>query len=247
MSNFLQDPSSPVQLSTPVRFSDPMPEVADVVVIGGGVIGMFAALFMARKGLKVVVCEKGRIAGEQSSRNWGWIRQHGRDRAELPIMMEATRLWEEVDSELGGATGFRREGVCYLASSEEKLKSRENWLEIARDHQLDTRMLSRSELDALIDRSGSNGNAHQWLGASYTASDARAEPWQAVPARGGKTAVAVPGVADSRRPYLGAELHHLAGVWLLLLFPAPGPARATPQHPAGLADGAGFRRGRPPA
>ncbi len=178
----MENPSGPVQLSQPVRFSDTLPEAADVVVIGGGVIGVFSALYMARPGLRVVVCEKGRIACEQSSRNWGWIRQHGRDRAELPIMMEATRLWEEADKDLGGKAGFKREGVCYLASSEAKLKSRENWLEIARDHQLDTRMLSKGEVDELIDRAGANGSAHEWIGGSYTASDARAEPWQAIPA-----------------------------------------------------------------
>ena len=36
------------------------------------------AWFLAERGLRVTLCEKGRIAGEQSSRNWGWIRQQGR-------------------------------------------------------------------------------------------------------------------------------------------------------------------------
>ncbi len=65
---------------------------ADFVVIGGGVIGVATALFLARGGHRVVLLEKGRIAGEQSSRNWGWIRQQGRDPHELPIMKEATHL-----------------------------------------------------------------------------------------------------------------------------------------------------------
>ncbi|MEM9277800.1 MAG: FAD-binding oxidoreductase [Pseudomonadota bacterium] len=177
-----QSPDGPVQLSQPVSFSDRLPGEVDVVVVGAGVIGMFAALYMARAGLKVVVCEKGRVACEQSSRNWGWIRQHGRDRAELPIMMEASRLWEEADKETGGRTGFKRGGVCYLASSEAKLARRESWLDIARECQLDTRMLTKAEVDELIDRSGANGSAHQWAGASYTPSDARAEAWQAIPA-----------------------------------------------------------------
>ena len=174
-------PDGPVQLATPVKFSDPLPEACDVIIIGAGVIGIFAALYMARAGLKVVVCEKGRVACEQSSRNWGWIRKHGRDRAELPIMMEASRLWEEVDRETGGKTGFTRGGVCYLASTQEKLEKRESWLEIAREHQLDTCMLGKSQVDALIDRAGAGGKAHQWVGASYTPSDARAEAWHAVP------------------------------------------------------------------
>lgn len=179
----IQDiPTGPVQITTPLRFGTELPEAVDVLVVGAGVIGVFASLYMARAGLKVLVCEKGRVACEQSSRNWGWIRQHGRDRAELPIMMEASKLWEEADRDVGGSTGFSREGVCYLASSEKKLARRESWLEIARDHQLDTRMLSAAEVADLIDRSGGNGTAHEWVGASYTPSDARAEPWQAIPA-----------------------------------------------------------------
>jgi glycine/D-amino acid oxidase-like deaminating enzyme len=46
-----------------------LPASADVVVIGGGIIGVSTALFLAEKGLAVALCEKGRIAGEQSSRN----------------------------------------------------------------------------------------------------------------------------------------------------------------------------------
>ena len=53
---------------SPVTFSDPMPAKVDVVVIGAGVIGISIAWFLAKKGVSVTVCEKGRVAGEQSSR-----------------------------------------------------------------------------------------------------------------------------------------------------------------------------------
>ncbi len=54
------------------------PESAEVVIVGAGVAGISAAWFLHQAGVKVVVCEKGVVAGEQSSRNWGWIRQQGR-------------------------------------------------------------------------------------------------------------------------------------------------------------------------
>ena len=175
-------PTGPVQESFPVRFSDDLPETADVVIIGAGVIGIFTALYLARDGKRVLVCEKGRVAGEQSSRNWGWIRQHGRDAAELPIMMEASRRWEEADKDTGGKTGFRRGGVCYLASSDKRMERHEKWLEIADQHQLGSRLLSKKDVDELIDRSGAGPEAHQWIGGSITPNDARAEAWQAIPA-----------------------------------------------------------------
>ncbi|MGB0440524.1 MAG: FAD-dependent oxidoreductase, partial [Paracoccaceae bacterium] len=61
----------PISLATPVTYPGPPAPEADLVVIGAGVIGVCTAIFAARRGLRVVLCEKGRIAGEQSSRNWG--------------------------------------------------------------------------------------------------------------------------------------------------------------------------------
>ena len=80
--------------NSPIIFQDKLPEAADVVIIGGGIAGICAAWFLVKDGVSVLVCEKGRIAGEQSSRNWGWVRQMGRDEAELPIMMDSINLWE---------------------------------------------------------------------------------------------------------------------------------------------------------
>ena len=82
----------------PVQFPGPPPAVCDVVVIGGGVIGVMTAWFLAERGLRVTLCEKGRIAGEQSSRNWGWVRQQGRDPAELPIKIGRASCRERVCS-----------------------------------------------------------------------------------------------------------------------------------------------------
>lgn len=50
-----------------------LPDAADAVVIGGGIIGVFSAYYLARRGLKVALVEKGRIGAEQSSRNWGLV------------------------------------------------------------------------------------------------------------------------------------------------------------------------------
>ena len=83
---------------TPIQFQDPLPEQVDVVIIGAGVIGICTAWYLIKSGVSVLVCEKGRVAGEQSSRNWGWVRQQGRDAAELPSC--------DSDVTLGGGLGL---------------------------------------------------------------------------------------------------------------------------------------------
>lgn len=177
MKHHIQE--GPIDLQTPVRFADGLPEAVDIVIIGGGIVGVSSALYLADEGYSVALIEKGRVGCEQSSRNWGWIRQHGRDADELPVMMEASRLWGELDAATNGKTGFTRGGIMYLASSETQMQKRSAWLDIAKQHQLDTRILSASQVSEHIQQ---GEGAHRWLGATFTPSDGRAEPWQAVPA-----------------------------------------------------------------
>ncbi|WP_395542823.1 NAD(P)/FAD-dependent oxidoreductase [Neotabrizicola sp. sgz301269] len=166
----------PIHDGSPIRFPGPLPAATDVVVIGAGVIGVMTAWHLAERGLRVTLCEKGRVAGEQSSRNWGWIRQQGRDAGELPIMVESLRIWKSLAQELGEGLGFRQTGVMYLAQTEREIAGFEAWLPHARDNGLDTRMLTAGEALGMF-----RGAAAPWKGAIWTASDAKAEPWVAVP------------------------------------------------------------------
>ena len=161
----------------PVRSDEVLPARADVVIIGGGIIGTSTAFFLAQKGVRVVLCEKGHIAGEQSSRNWGWCRKMGRDPRELPLIIESLRLWQGMNEMVAAETGFRQSGIMYLAESEAELGQFEAWLEHARQYQLDTRIIGRAEAAELMP--GLTGN---WTGALYTASDGKAEPQRAAPA-----------------------------------------------------------------
>jgi glycine/D-amino acid oxidase-like deaminating enzyme len=153
-----------------------LPTSVDVAIIGGGIVGVSAAYFLARAGIRVALFEKGRIAGEQSGRNWGWVRQQGRSPVELPMMMRSLRLWLELREELGDI-GFAQGGSLYLAQDETELGELAEWLSVARQHELDTRLLDARELPGILRTDGP-----RWHGALYTASDARAEPSRAAPA-----------------------------------------------------------------
>ena len=156
---------------------DVLPRSTDVVVIGAGIIGVSAALTLAERGIAVVLIEKGVISGEQSSRNWGWCRQQGRDPRELPLIIESLRLWRELNQRIEEETGFRQCGVVYLARTAADLEAREAWLDLVKPYGVDSRLVGRRELDQLLP-----GSAVPCAGALFTPSDGRAEPALAVPA-----------------------------------------------------------------
>jgi glycine/D-amino acid oxidase-like deaminating enzyme len=161
----------------PLLHPSPLPACADVVVIGGGIIGASTALNLAERGVSVALCEKGHIGGEQSSRNWGWCRKMGRDIAEIPLAIESLRLWEEMNARTGAETGFRRTGILYLCERDRDVGKHAAWLSATRQFQIDSRILGPDEIDRLLP-----GSARRWPGALYTPSDGVAEPEKATAA-----------------------------------------------------------------
>jgi glycine/D-amino acid oxidase-like deaminating enzyme len=159
--------------------SDPeLPARATVVIVGGGIIGVCTAFFLARDGIPVVLCEKGEIGAEQSSRNWGWCRKMGRDPRETPLAIEALRLWNDMNTLVEAESGFRRSGIVYLCRTEKDLAKRAAWLDqVGRPHQIDSRLLTRDQIALVVP-----GLAGNWAGALSTPSDGRAEPAHAAPA-----------------------------------------------------------------
>jgi glycine/D-amino acid oxidase-like deaminating enzyme len=157
--------------------TDPAPPPrADVVIIGGGIAGVSTLLCLAEKGVSAVLVEKGRLAGEQSSRNWGFCRTQGRDLAEVPLAIESLRQWDRMDERVGGDVGFTRAGACYLCETPNEVAAYEAWLDRAREWQVRSRVIGPDEADRIVP-----GSSRRWAGALYTDNDGRAEPQRAVP------------------------------------------------------------------
>ena len=155
-----------------------LPDRADIVIIGAGIAGISTALELAERGLDVVVFEKGIVAGEQSSRNWGWCRQMGRDPEELPLIKISMDLWRGMRQRINAEVGYREDGAVYLCRNEDELKKRQQWHDLyVKDHDLKTRMIGRKETAELA-----AGAQVDWPGGLFTPDDGRAEPTMAVPA-----------------------------------------------------------------
>jgi glycine/D-amino acid oxidase-like deaminating enzyme len=160
-----------------VNNSEGFPDRCDVAVIGGGIVGVSAAYELARRGVSVVLLEKGVIGGEQSGRNWGWVRQQNRDLYELPLAMESLKRWSELSDEVGDDIGFRRAGILYGSQSEADIARWEAWLGKARALGFSSQLPSAHEMSARLPTSRA-----KWVGGLWSATDGRAEPSRAAPA-----------------------------------------------------------------
>jgi glycine/D-amino acid oxidase-like deaminating enzyme len=160
-----------------VETTPTIPDRADAVVIGGGIVGVFAAYYLSLRGLKVALVEKGLIGAEQSSRNWGWCRQQNRDARELPIATKSLDLWDRFAVESGENTGFTRCGLFYLSNDDAELQRWAQWRDFARTLGVTTHMLDSNEASA---RGAATGR--KWKGGVFSPSDGTADPANAAPA-----------------------------------------------------------------
>jgi len=173
-----------------IASDETLPQSVDVVVVGGGIIGVCSAYFLAKRGLSVALVEKGYLGCEQSSRTWGWCRQQNRDRREMPLSIVAMQAWDSFSQEIGKDVGFRRTGLIYATDDAPMLAGWEGWRPIAKEFGVETRMLTAAEAAGFIPE-----NRRKWIGGLHAARDGRADP-----------EVAVPAIAEGARA-LGATIH----------------------------------------
>lgn len=154
-----------------IESQNTIPTSTTVVVIGGGIVGVSAALTLAEQNIPVVLLEKGHIAGEQSSRNLGWIRKTSRHAEDIPLSIVADHLWAQMPERINADVGYRQNGIMFLAENEQQMSVHEKWLASVKHLSLDSKLLSSKDIDQLIPH-----GEGQWQGAVYTPSDGRAEP-----------------------------------------------------------------------
>jgi len=155
----------------PISTQNTLPKSTSVVIIGGGIVGISAALALAERNIPVVLLEKGYIAAEQSSRNLGWIRKTSRHVNDVPLAQAADRIWAGMSERIGIDVGYRQSGIMFLAKTDEQMAVYEKWLMSVKDLDLGSKILNKRGIDKYVP-----GGNSDWKGAVYTASDGRAEP-----------------------------------------------------------------------
>lgn len=151
-----------------------MSNTADVVIIGGGVVGCAAAYYLAKAGnTNVIVLEGTKSIGHGgSSRNGGGVRQSGRDVRELPYAMYGIKhLWPTLSEELGIDVEYTQKGNLRLGKTEAHLEKLQTLAKNAQSVGLDVRMVDAKEVKEICPYLSDD-----IIGASWCPTDGHANP-----------------------------------------------------------------------
>ncbi len=152
----------------------PVPESAEIAIVGGGVIGLAIAYYLAKLGLHdVVVLERGYLAEGASGRNGGGVRQQWSTEINIRLMQESVELCRRFAVDLGVNVWFRQGGYLFLARNAQEVARLEKNIALQNRCGVATRMLEpKAALDIVPEL-----NLSGIVGASYNPSDGILFPW----------------------------------------------------------------------
>jgi sarcosine oxidase subunit beta len=151
-----------------------LPESADLVVIGGGIMGLSTAYELALLGVeRVVVVEKGYLCGGASGRNGGGVRAQWSSDDNIRLMKESVKICRAFATKFGINVWFRQGGYLFLARSERRARELEASVALQKEHGVDTRMIDASEAKELVPELDTS----RIVAASYNPDDGVVFPW----------------------------------------------------------------------
>jgi len=125
----------------PLRFVDALPRSADVVIIGGGIVGAATAFFAARAGLSAVILEKRpALCTLTTPVSTGAFRLQFDNPEEIALVREGIALFErfaDIADLPGYDLGMRQQGYLFCTTEEVGMRRQQEWVELQHGWGLD--------------------------------------------------------------------------------------------------------------
>lgn len=148
----------------------------DVIVVGGGIVGLSAAYYLADRGAEVTLYEKGSLGMESTSRSAGGIRSQFSTAVNVELSLASKAVWNDFEDEFGVDVELRKNGYLFLARSE---RTAERFRENVR-----TQSALGANSEFLTPEEATEHcpelNAEQFVAATYNGDDGFADPNLAV-------------------------------------------------------------------
>jgi sarcosine oxidase subunit beta len=156
------------------RSSGPLQARAEVVIVGGGIMGLALAYQLGRRGMgDVVVLERGYLNAGASGRNGGGVRAQWSTPTMIRLARRSLAICDRFAAEMGENVWFRRGGYLFLAPAEAELRQLERNVELQRRMGMRTRLLSPAEAAEVVPEL----DVTRFIAASWNPDDAVVFPW----------------------------------------------------------------------
>jgi sarcosine oxidase subunit beta len=152
-------------------------ETADIVIIGGGVVGASIAYHLGRRGVGsgVALLERDQVGSGSTARAVGGIRSQFSTELNIRMSLESVAFWRRFEDELGEAVDYREDGYLFLARTEEERAQFAANVELQNALGVPSRLLSPEDAATVVPGMYTGDLA----AAAYNATDGAAGPNEA--------------------------------------------------------------------
>jgi sarcosine oxidase, subunit beta len=150
----------------------PLPTAADVVIVGGGVVGVSAAFHLAEAGAEVVLLERGQLAGGSTSKAAGGLRAQFSDALNIEIAKRSLQAYKQFEQRPGWEIDYEEIGYLFLLTTETELDAFGRSVALQNELGVPSRIVTAEEARAICPLIA----GEDILAASYCPTDAHATP-----------------------------------------------------------------------
>jgi sarcosine oxidase subunit beta len=150
----------------------PLPSGADVVIVGGGVVGASAAFHLAEAGAEVVLLERDQLASGSTSKAAGGLRAQFSDALNIEIAKRSLAAYKDFEKRPGAEIDYEEIGYLFVLTTETELDAFTRSVALQNELGVPSRIITPEEAKEICPLLAGD----DILAASYCATDAHATP-----------------------------------------------------------------------
>jgi sarcosine oxidase subunit beta len=150
----------------------PLPSGADVVIVGGGVVGASAAFHLAEAGAEVVLLERDQLASGSTSKAAGGLRAQFSDALNIEIAKRSLDAYKRFEQRPGWEIDYEETGYLFLLTTQTEVEAFTRSVALQNELGVPSRIIAAEEARALCPLI----DGDDILAASYCPTDAHATP-----------------------------------------------------------------------
>ncbi|MFC3477171.1 NAD(P)/FAD-dependent oxidoreductase [Halobacterium litoreum] len=148
----------------------------NVVVVGGGIVGLSSAYYLADRGADVTLCEQGTLGNQSTARSAGGIRSQFSTAVNVDLSVASREVWDDFEADFGVDIAYRKPGYLFLARDDETAAQFRENVAMQNDRGVPSQFLDPGDATEFCP-----GLRHEkFVAATYNAEDGFADPNLAV-------------------------------------------------------------------